>query len=228
MDESQQPSRKVKRRLVNNDDPTQEILDTKRLRLELNDDLKRKCIKALAAFYVYLVTKYGLSPQCLHDSAQVSNAVRTCFNTKRQEVNGTGNLKDHQDKPITLNIRGVAFELSRKDLTNDILEVLFARAALSNEEVEHYKVTYVPNTSEVAKRPTKRYDGHDADIAAKKIDDTTTPIWHIKCWDMSGKGAMVIYQTAIAMGNWTMPKTPGFDTTMMSQAVFHSIWGSFS
>lgn len=132
-------------------------------------------------------------------------------------------MKDHQDKPITLHIRGVAFELSRKDLTNDIVEVLFARVALSNEEVEHYKVTYVPNTSEVAKRPTKRYDGHDADIAAKKMDDTATPIWHIKCWDMSGKGAMVIYQTAIAMDNWTMPKTPGFDTTMMSQAVFHSI-----
>lgn len=44
---------------------------------------------------------------------------------------------------------------------------------------------------------------------------------------MSEKGAMVIYQTVIAMDNWTMPKTPGFDTTMMSQAVFHFIW-SFS
>lgn len=49
---------------------------TKPLRLELDDAQKRKRIKALAALYVYLVTKYGISPQCHNVSAQVSNAVK--------------------------------------------------------------------------------------------------------------------------------------------------------
>lgn len=393
MDTQDSAQKQAKRKLVNNDDPSQEIQDTKRLRLEFNKDQKRKSVKALSAMFVFIVTKYRLSLYCLHTSAQISNAIRTCFNTKRQEVNGTGHLKDHQDKPITLNIKGVKREIPRVELIKDIVEVLkwfglemikpkndeknhwwgtfmpyltytccwqlrmkelrlghgvitlkkqkvgeeivakvkdfglkprhhvllegvtfppeiratiaqsvgpmttlithtkeskdsrygkkhrdaaarafahvpgveiivkavegtkasesapliealgdlsllvpartrrgayfplamFAFAALSTEEAAFYAVEYKQKTDDIARQSTARYDLLDKEIKDLKMTDVATPTHHIKFWDVSGKGAIIIYNNVASCKEWTMPKTPEFDVGMMSQAVFHSI-----
>lgn len=105
---------------------------------------------------------------------------------------------------------------------------MFAFAALSMEEAEYYSVTYKAKSDDIARQPTARYTLHDAEIAASKMSEAVTPITHIKCWDMSGKGAMIIYKTVAECNEWTLPKTPEFDVAMMSQTVFQAIWGSFS
>lgn len=148
MEDQPTTSRQAKRRLVNNDDLSQEIQDTKRLRLEINEEQKRKCVKALSALFVYITTKHRLSLFCLHTSAQVSNAIRTSFNNKREEVNGTGHLKDHQDKTITINIKGVHKEIPRVDLIKDIVEVLkwlgLEMVKPKTDEKNHWWGTFIP------------------------------------------------------------------------------------
>lgn len=96
------------------------------------------------------------------------------------------------------------------------------------EEAEYYSVTYKAKSDDIARQTTARYTLHDAKIAASKMSEAVTPITHIKCWDMSGKGAMIIYKTVAECNDWTSPKTPEFDVAMMSQTVFQAIWGSFS
>lgn len=248
--------------------------------------------------FVFIVTKYKLSLYCLHTSAQISNAIRTCFNTKRQKVKDFGLKsrphvllegvtfppeiratiaqsvgpmttlisltkeskdsrygKKHRDAAARAfaHVPGVetivkAVEGTKASESAPLIRALgdlsllvpartqrrayfplamFAYTALSNEEAQFYAVEYKKGSDAIAKQPTARYTGLDKEIESLKMSDVITPTHHIKCWDVSGKGAMIIYNNAASCVSWTLPKTPEFDVGMMSQSRLPCYLGLF-
>lgn len=94
----------------------------------------------------------------------------------------------------------------------------FAYAALSKEEKKAYSHEW--KDKKITKTPTKLID--------TVMDQDGMEIYHLNCWDMSGKGAAMIYKTCHAAAEgWTMPKTSEMTSEIAGQSTFHAIWGTF-
>lgn len=94
---------------------------------------------------------------------------------------------------------------------------MFAYAALSETEIKGYSHEWKDN--KIVMTPSK--------IDAGGMD--TDPELHdLTCWDVSGKGAALIYKKCQeAKKKWTMPKTLEMTADIGGQCTFHSVWGSF-
>lgn len=94
---------------------------------------------------------------------------------------------------------------------------MFAYAALSPSEYKGYCYDWKDN--KIISTPSQLISGSM---------ETEPELHDLGCWDMSGKGAALIYKKAQEnKSGWTMPKTAEMTSEIGRQCTFHAIWGSF-
>lgn len=94
---------------------------------------------------------------------------------------------------------------------------MFAYAALSPSEIKGYSHEW--KDKKIVTTPSKIVEGGM---------ETDPDLHDLSCWDMSGKGAALIYKKCQESKNgWSMPKTAEMTAEIGGQCTCHSIWGSF-
>lgn len=142
------PGQGNKRKLVSFDDRSEELQESKRQKMELNEEQKKKVLKAISAIYLYVTSKHNLPLNNLHVSAQIAKIMMSTFRRMKQEISKIGHLSDHDAKHFTVTYCGNAHELKREDVKKQMEEVFrwfgLAMIAPRKEEKGHWWGTFMP------------------------------------------------------------------------------------
>lgn len=148
-----------KRKLVCIDDREQDVQESKRQKIELNEEVKHRCLKALGIAYVYFCTTFGLPTNDLHVSSQISNIIMTFFRRMKQELSGNGNLKSHDSKAFTATQSWASRDLSKRTFENLLTDVFgclkLTMSAPKKGEKSHWWGTFMPYIAIILKYLTK-------------------------------------------------------------------------